>query len=244
MIPITAADNVFVLTGAGVSAESGLPTFRGTNGLWRSRRVEEVASPVAWRRDPRLVWEFYSMRRGVHCGKSPNPAHFALADLERKLGDRFFLCTQNVDQLHEEAGSTRLVHMHGELFKSRCERWGSGCARPPFWDRRTYEPPAGVPLCACGGRIRPHIVWFGEQPFAMESILAAVERCTVFIAVGTSGVVEPAASLVRLARRRRLARAVYVGPEVPANGTDFDDCILEKAGEALPALFHLEGEAA
>src|SRR5947209_13103433 len=105
MFRVDAADHLLVLTGAGVSAESGLPTFRGAGGLWRSRPVEEVASPVAWRRDPRLVWEFYSMRRAAHAGKSPNPAHFALADLERKLADRFFLCTQNVDELHEQAGS-------------------------------------------------------------------------------------------------------------------------------------------
>jgi NAD-dependent deacetylase len=244
MFRVGPADHLLVLTGAGVSAESGLPTFRGAGGLWRSRPVEEVASPIAWRRDPRLVWEFYSMRRSVHAGKSPNPAHFALADLERKLADRFFLCTQNVDELHEQAGSARVIHMHGELFKSRCERWGDGCVRLPFNDRRTYAPPAEIPHCPCGGRIRPHIVWFGEQPFEMQAILAAVERCTLFVAVGTSGVVEPAASLVRLARRRRRVRAIYVGPEEPANRALFDDCILGKTGETLPALFHLDGQAA
>src|SRR5205085_10286808 len=122
MLRIEPTDQVFVLTGAGVSTESGLPTFRGAGGLWRNHRVEQVASPHAWRRDPQLVWEFYSMRRRVHAGVQPNPAHVALAQLERSLGERFFLCTQNVDKLHEEAGSQRVVHMHGELCKSRCDR--------------------------------------------------------------------------------------------------------------------------
>jgi NAD-dependent protein deacetylase/lipoamidase len=119
MLVISPTDRIFVLTGAGVSAESGIPTFRGVGGLWRNYRIEEVASPHAWRRDPRLVWEFYSMRRRVAASAKPNPAHFALAKLEQKLGERLFLCTQNVDDLHDQAGSIRVVHMHGELFKSR-----------------------------------------------------------------------------------------------------------------------------
>ncbi|HVN27386.1 MAG TPA: Sir2 family NAD-dependent protein deacetylase, partial [Candidatus Binataceae bacterium] len=110
-----------VLTGAGISAESGVPTFRDANGLWERHRIEDVASPEAWHRDPQMVWQFYSMRRKGAASRAPNHAHLALAALEREIGDRFFLCTQNVDDLHERAGSTRLVHMHGELFKSRCE---------------------------------------------------------------------------------------------------------------------------
>src|SRR5688572_17935130 len=144
-------DRLFVLTGAGVSAESGLPTFRGMNGLWRTFRVEELASPEAWQRDPALVWEFYSWRREVHRGVKPNAAHRALAELELKLGERMFLCTQNVDRLHEEGGSRRVVHMHGELFKSRCER----CDAPPFADERNYKSSAEIARCACGGKIRP-----------------------------------------------------------------------------------------
>src|SRR4029077_16941189 len=127
---------------------------------------EEVASPIAWQRDPRLVWEFYSMRRRAAASATPNPAHPALAKLEQQLGDRLFLCTQNVDDLHEQAGSKRVVHMHGELFKSRCDT----CNRKPFEDRKAYE--GKLPRCECGGRIRPHIVWFGEVPFEMERILA------------------------------------------------------------------------
>src|SRR5437868_8672040 len=121
MLPLSPNDRLFILTGAGVSAESGIPTFRDVGGLWRDYRIEEVASPHAWRRDPRLVWEFYSMRRRVAAEAKPNPAHLALAKLERSLGDRLFLCTQNVDNLHEQAGARNAVHMHGELFNSRCD---------------------------------------------------------------------------------------------------------------------------
>jgi NAD-dependent protein deacetylase/lipoamidase len=224
-----------------VSAESGLPTFRGMNGIWQNHRIEEVASPVAWRRDPQMVWEFYSMRREVHAGKKPNAAHLALAELQSRLDGRFFLCTQNVDELHEQAGSENVVHMHGELFKSRCENWRSpGCVQEPFPDRQMYGPSAEIPTCPCGGRLRPHIVWFGEEPFEMARIVAAAERCTLFVAIGTSGLVEPAASLVRIARRRNSGvRSVYVGPEEPANAAEFRECVLAAAAEVLPGLFQI-----
>jgi len=235
MVRISHEDQVFVLTGAGVSAESGIPTFRGVGGLWRNYRIEEVASPHAWRRDPRLVWEFYSMRRRVAAEAKPNPAHLALAKLERSLGDRLFLCTQNVDNLHEQAGARNAVHMHGELFKSRCD----SCNRVPFPDTKTYESPAELPRCECGGRIRPHICWFGEMPFEMDRILRALDDCTLFLAIGTSGVVEPAASLVAHVSGR--ARTVYVGPEEPANRYAFTECYLGKAGGVLPALFEGDG---
>ncbi len=141
MLGISLTDRVFVLTGAGVSEESGIPTFRGVSGLWRNYRIEQVASPQAWQRDPRLVWEFYSMRRRVASAAKPNPAHFALAKLEQTLQERLFLCTQNVDDLHEQAGSTGVIHMHGELFKSRCDT----CNRLPFEDANLYEPPPSFP---------------------------------------------------------------------------------------------------
>ena len=130
-ISITAEDRVFVLTGAGISAESGLPTFRASDGLWAGNRIEDVCTPDAWRRNPALVWEFYSKRRAAGAAAQPNPAHLALAELEARLGDRFLLCTQNVDNLHERAGSKRLLHMHGELTKSRCE---NDCGWPPVED--------------------------------------------------------------------------------------------------------------
>jgi len=236
VLSISPTDNLFVLTGAGVSAESGIPTFRGVGGLWRNYRIEEVASPHAWRCDPRLVWEFYSMRRRVAAAAKPNPAHLALAKLEQTLGEHLFLCTQNVDDLHEQAASTNVAHMHGELFKSRCDT----CSRLPFRDTNTYDPPAELPQCECGGGIRPHICWFGEVPFELDRIFRALDECTVFMAVGTSGVVEPAASFVAHVRGR--ARTIYMGAEVPANACVFRECHLGKAGEVLPEFLALEAQ--
>jgi len=231
MLTVSSTDRVFILAGAGVSAESGISTFRGVGGLWRNYRIEEVASPEAWKRDPQLVWEFYSMRRRVASAARPNPAHFALAKLEDVLQDRLFVCTQNVDNLHEQAGSRNVVHMHGELFKSLCDT----CSRAPFDDANLYEPPAEVPRCACGGRVRPRICWFGEVPFELDRIYLALDRCTLFMAIGTSGVVEPAASFVAHVNGR--VRTIYVGPENPVNASSFTNCYLGKAGEVLPDLF-------
>ena len=229
MIEISSTDRVFILTGAGISAESGIPTFRGAGGLWRNYRFEEVASPRAWQRDPRLVWEFYSMRRRIAAAAKPNPGHLALATLEGRLRNRLFLCTQNVDNLHEQAGSRGAIHMHGELFKSRCD----ACRLAPFDDTSTYEPPAEILRCECGGRIRPHICWFGEVPYRIDEIFHALDECTLFVAIGTSGVVEPAASFVAHVR----ARTFYVGPEEPANELAFTKCFLGNAGDVLPNLF-------
>jgi NAD-dependent protein deacetylase/lipoamidase len=234
MIKLSCDDRVFVLTGAGVSAESGLPTFRGVNGLWRGYRVEEVATPEAFAADPAFVWQFYSERRQRHATVHPNPAHFALAELERALGDRFVLCTQNVDSLHELAGSQRVVHMHGRLMQSRCSR--SSCGTSSFDDHNAYRTMEEIPHCEqCGALVRPHICWFGEIPFQMDLILHQLSEATVLLTVGTSGVVEPAASFVRMARHNR-ARTIYVGPEGPSNSQFFDDVLLGKAGEVLPSL--------
>jgi NAD-dependent deacetylase len=229
---LTISDRVFVLTGAGISAESGLPTFRGVSGLWRGYRVEDVASPEAFSANPALVWQFYSERRERHKTVKPNPAHFALAELERALGDRFFLCTQNVDSLHEQAGSKRVVHMHGRIMWSRCS--DSRCGSKPFEDGRAYPRREEIPQCEqCGAVIRPHICWFGEVPFEIDLILHQLGGATAVLVVGTSGVVEPAASFVRMARRNG-ARTTYVGPEEPANRGYFDEVVLGKAGEVLP----------
>ncbi len=237
MIRIGMRDRVFVLTGAGISAESGIPTFRGVSGLWRNHRIEDVASPIAWRRDPEMVWQFYSWRREVAATCKPNPAHYALAELEHQLGERLLICTQNVDSLHEQAGSQRVLHIHGRLFQSRCER---ECGWPPFDDANSYPLLAAVPRCECGGRIRPHICWFGEVPFHLEEVSTALEHTTVFLCVGSSGVVEPAASFVRRVRVNAGARAYYVGPEQPANRDAFDECFWGKAGAVLPGLFDVE----
>ncbi|MGC2638228.1 MAG: Sir2 family NAD-dependent protein deacetylase [Acidobacteriaceae bacterium] len=242
-ILIGAEDRVFVLTGAGVSAESGLKTFRDQGGLWEGHRVEEVATPDAWAQDAARVWRFYSQRRRDARVASPNATHIALAELEAQLGDRFFLCTQNVDDLHERAGSRRLVHMHGELFVSRCEfhvpTGGglSGCRMAPFGDQDLYESAEAIARCSCGGRIRPHIVWFGEIPLEMDRIQREIDRSTVMVVVGTSGAVYPAANFVRWAPPR--IRKVYIGPEAPMNAHAFTQIGLGQAGEVLPGLFQV-----
>lgn len=236
-IELRRSDRVFVLTGAGISAESGVPTFRDANGLWENHRVEDVATPEGFARDPLLVWRFYSERRAQVEKVAPNPAHLALARLGEALGDGLFLCTQNVDPLHELAGSRQVHHMHGELCKTRCER----CDRPAFGDARSVRD---VPRCdRCGGRLRPAVVWFGEMPIGMDAIFAALESCDLFLTVGSSGAVHPAAGLVSHLRNHpsprtgRFARAIYVGLERPENAHSFDECRLGKAGELLPSLF-------
>ncbi len=234
-IEVSVSDRVFVLTGAGISAESGLRTFRDSNGLWAGYRVETVATPEGWAANPELVWQFYSQRRREARGSQPNAAHYALADLEKQIGGRFSLCTQNVDDLHERAGSQNLVHMHGELFKSRCE---AGCGAPTIEDSHSYNSMCEIPRCACGSHLRPHIVWFGEVPMEMARIQHEIDRCTILLVVGTSGAVHPAASFVHWAKARRgaPARTYYLGPEEPVNARAFTRIILGKAGERLPGL--------
>ncbi|MDE3105630.1 MAG: NAD-dependent deacylase [Acidobacteriota bacterium] len=226
-------DRLFVLTGAGISAESGLATFRGSGGLWNGFRVEVVAAPEGWQADPALVWRFYSQRRQEALLAQPNAAHRALVALEEQLAERFFLCTQNVDDLHERAGSGsfggRVLHMHGSLFASRCER-----CNVPFADVESYT--AQLPCCrGCGGAVRPHIVWFGEVPLELERIYAELAAATHMLVVGTSGSVYPAAGLVRVARNQG-TRTVYVGPEEPLNADQFDEILLGTACSVLPTL--------
>lgn len=230
---IAPSDRVFVLTGAGISAESGLPTFRAEDGLWAGYRVEDVCTPDAWQRDPAGVWAFYSARREAGEKAQPNPAHVVLAELEAKLGERYFLCTQNVDDLHERAGSVRLHHMHGELSKARCER---ECGRAPVDDRAVYKSLDEVGRCPCGGRLRPHIVFFGEMPLEMDRIQQEIDKATLMLVVGTSGSVYPAASFVHWARQNG-ARTVYIGPEPPLNASAFTQIVTGKAGHVMPGLF-------
>jgi NAD-dependent deacetylase len=235
-ISISASDRLFVLTGAGISAESGLPTFRASDGLWAGHRIEDVCTPEAWHRNPALVWEFYSARRASAQAARPNPAHIALAQLESQLGDRFFLCTQNVDDLHERAGSVRLLHMHGELARSRCE---NECGRPPIADNMVYRSLAEVRRCPCGALLRPHIVFFGEIPLDMDRIQREIDRSTLMLVVGTSGSVYPAANFVHWARTSG-ARTVYVGPEPPLNADAFSHVVSGPAGQVLPTLFAVD----
>jgi NAD-dependent deacetylase len=235
-LEISADDRVFVLTGAGISAESGLATFRDSDGLWAGHAIEDVCTPEAWDRNAELVWQFYSARREAAALAVPNAAHIALAEFEGRLGDRFFLCTQNVDDLHEKAGSGlasgRLVHMHGELFVSRCSE---ECGAAPVVDDALYASLGDVAKCGCGALLRPHIVWFGETPMEMDRIAEEIRRSTVMLVVGTSGSVYPAANFVRLAKGAG-ARTVYVGVEAPLNASAFSQVVLGKAGVVLPEL--------
>lgn len=231
--------HVLILTGAGVSAESGVPTFRGMDGLWEGNSIQAVASPQGFDADPEMVWRFYSLRREAGQKVEPNPGHHAIAALEAELGDRFLLATQNVDHLHQAAASERVIPMHGELYKSRCE-----ACNIPFEDVSTYfEPP--LPTCEdCGGRIRPHIVWFGEglEPGHLNRIDRFIRNAganLVFLAVGTSGVVYPAAGLVDVANAaggKTWLVDLHPAPEARAR---YDHVLQGKSGEILPALFGL-----
>ncbi len=191
------AERVAVLTGAGVSAESGVPTFRGADGLWRQYRAEDLATPDSFRRDPKLVWEWYDWRRQLIAKCRPNPAHLAIAFLERRSPE-FLLITQNVDGLHRLAGSIRMVELHGNLWRVRCSEEGKTT------ENLAVPLPAIPPRCECGGVLRPDVVWFGEAlpPEALQEAFDFAESCDVFLVVGTSGVVHPAASLPAVARRR------------------------------------------
>ena len=179
-----------MLTGAGISAESGVPTFRGPDGLWEGHRLEDVATPEAFDADPLLVQRFYDARRASLARVQPNAAHVALAALERLLGDDLLLVTQNIDDLHERAGSRRVRHMHGELRSA----WCLACDQRTRW----LEPLADGPPCPhCGARaLRPDVVWFGEMPYGMDEIHRALFGCDLFVSIGTSGVVYPAAGFV------------------------------------------------
>lgn len=235
MIEIDEHDKIFVLTGAGISAESGIPTFRSGSGLWEQYRIEDVCTPKAWRKKPGLVWEFYSARRAHAKTTLPNDAHKALAALETTMGDRFFLCTQNVDNLHEQAGSHRLTHIHGELFKSRCP----DCDKVVN-DDKVYRDLSEVGHCTCGAMLRPHIVFFQEVPLELDAVEDRIVKSTLLVSIGTSGTVAPANEFVNLARMAG-ARTVYIGLEAPENHASFNQVILGKAGEVVPHVFQVMG---
>jgi NAD-dependent deacetylase len=186
--------NIVILTGAGVSAESGIDTFRSAGGLWEQHRVEDVATPEGFARDPNLVLRFYDMRRQAIQTKEPNAAHFALAELDARWKGELLIVTQNVDDLHERAGATRVLHMHGEHLNA----WCVSCDTRSRWTATLIERP---PCPACGeAALRPDVVWFGEMPYRMDEIYAALREADLFVSIGTSGAVYPAAGLVRQAR--------------------------------------------
>lgn len=224
-----------VLTGAGVSAESGVATFRGGEGLWYQYRMEDVATPEAFERNPDLVQGFYNARRRQLKDVEPNAAHRALARLEEAIAGRFTLITQNVDDLHERGGSREVLHMHGELRKVRCVR----CERVVAW---TEDITATDRCGACSGRLRPHVVWFGEIPFYLEDRIPRALAAEVFLTVGTSGNVYPAAGMVHDVRLRG-GLAVEVNLEPAANTSLFHHHLIGRAGEIVPALVErlLEG---
>lgn len=224
--------SIVILTGAGISAESGIRTFRAADGLWEEHRIEDVATPEAFARDPLLVQRFYNSRRRQLLDPAirPNAAHLALADLETRWPGDFLLVTQNVDDLHDRAGNKRLVHMHGELLKMRCVR--SQQVFPVTGDITTDSRCA---CCNATGTLRPHIVWFGEMPLLMEAISRAIAGCTHFISIGTSGTVYPAAGFVREARSAG-ARTIELNLE-PSQGTRyFDEYRHGPASVVVPAF--------
>jgi NAD-dependent deacetylase len=221
--------NIVVLTGAGVSAESGLATFRGADGLWEGHRVEDVATPEAFARDPALVHAFYDARRAKLEAVQPNRAHEALARLDGEWRGEFLLVTQNVDDLHERAGSTRLLHMHGELSRGWCLRCN---------ERFGWAGPMGTgaqcPCCGNAGMVRPDIVWFGEMPYQMERIDEALPRCDLFVSIGTSGAVYPAAGFVQTARHCGAA-TLEMNLEPSMGSFLFDESRIGRAGDLVPA---------
>lgn len=219
---------VLILTGAGISAESGVPTFRDADGLWEGHSFEEVATPEAFARDPDTVQRFYDARRAALAGVEPNPAHQALARLEEALGEDLLIVTQNVDDLHERAGSTRVLHMHGALTSALC---GSCEQRHPW-----AEPLLHRPSCpGCGqAALRPDVVWFGELPYEMERVFEVLERTDLFVAIGTSGAVYPAAGFVRMAVTYG-ARTLELNLERTESSEYFDSARQGPASELVPA---------
>jgi NAD-dependent deacetylase len=225
------ARSVVVLTGAGISAESGLPTFRGSDGLWLGWRLEDVATPEAFARQPDVVQRFYDLRRRQLLAPEigPNPAHRALAELEQRWPGPVLIVTQNIDDLHERAGSENLIHMHGELLKARC----TVCAVVSPW-RDDLAGAHRCPACACADLLRPHVVWFGEMPLELNPISEALAACDLFLAIGTSGQVYPAAGFVEEVRRNGRAHTVELNLEPSAVDSLFAERHRGPASEVVP----------
>lgn len=225
-------DAIVILTGAGISKESGLDTFRDADGVWSRVHIEDVATPEAFARDPLTVHEFYnSRRRGVlNPNVRPNAAHAALARLEREWPGPVLLVTQNIDDLHDRAGTTALIHMHGEMLKARCVECG---VVEPWRDDLSLD--TGCPSCGATGGMRPHVVWFGEMPLEMERIMAALAECALFVSIGTSGNVYPAAGFVQEARYVGGAHTVELNLEPSAGVTGFHEARHGAATVLVPA---------
>lgn len=228
---MTAFERIVVLTGAGISAESGLGTFRDTGGIWTKFRIEDYATPEAFARDPHRVLDFYSMRRSNLAASSFNAAHAALAEAEAALGSRLYLVTQNVDDLHEQAGSRQVVHMHGRLGEDLCQRCGhvsTNC--------ETISAEAVCGACGTRGSVRPNVVWFGEMPHHMDEIYDRLTGCDLFVSIGTSGTVYPAAGFVMEAARAG-AHTVELNLEPSDGHSLFAEKIYGPATEVVPRYF-------
>jgi NAD-dependent protein deacetylase/lipoamidase len=221
--------NIVILTGSGISAESGVATFRGPDGLWEGHRVEDVATPEAFERDPALVQNFYDQRRAKLRTVEPNPAHLALARLEAEWPGELLIVTQNVDDLHERAGARRVLHMHGELRSA----WCRACDSRMRWNDDLGDHPP-CPSCGVAGRMRPDIVWFGEMPYEMERIDRALMDADLFVSIGTSGAVYPAAGLVQSARYTG-AQTLEINLEPSLGSAYFHESRTGKAGILVPA---------
>ncbi len=230
VMKITPNTRVVVLTGAGISAESGLKTFRDNNGLWENHCVEDVATPEAFESNPELVYRFYNERRLqlVEGNIEPNRGHEALVHLEQVLQDNFLLVTQNVDDLHERAGSKRVIHMHGDLLSYRC--CVSGNVYPT---NKRYDHNDRCHCCQPANHIRPNIVWFGEMPLKMDEIMANIDAADMFISIGTSGNVYPAAGFVRQANYAG-AHTVELNLEPSSSHTEFSETLYGKGTQVIP----------
>lgn len=224
---------IVILTGAGISKESGLDTFRCAGGLWSRVRLEDVATPQAFARDPDLVQDFYNARRRglLEADVQPNAAHHALARLEREWPGRVLLVTQNIDDLHDRAGSRNLIHMHGELLKIRC----TSCGDPFAW-RQDLSTDHACPDCGRTGTLRPHVVWFGEMPLEMERIGAALAECALFVSIGTSGAVYPAAGFVQEVRALGRAHTLELNLEPSEGASLFAEKRYGPATRTVPAF--------
>ncbi len=219
---------ILILTGSGISAESGISTFRDKGGIWSRYKVADVATPQGYQRNPEAVLEFYNMRRRLHHTVAPNPAHLALARLERDHPGEVLVVTQNVDQLHELAGTRNLIHMHGEVFRAWCMACDTRCD----W-REDLTLATSCPDCAETGRMRPDVVWFGETPYQMEVISAALAEADLFVSIGTSGTVYPAAGFVAAAKRGGV-RTVELNLEPSESASLFDEAVHGPAGTIVP----------
>ena len=229
---LKSAKSLFTLTGAGISAESGIPTFRGADGLWKNYSATDLATPQAFRKDPKMVWEWYHWRQGIISKAKPNPAHYALVALEKKMA-RFLLLTQNVDNLHPRAGSENVLELHGNIFRTRC----LSCGEIADYQKPPETSSNALPKCTCGGSLRPDVVWFGEAipQDIWQNSLDFLRRADAALICGTSGIVWPAAAIPEIAQHSN-TRTIEINLEPTPVSSIVDVSIQGKAGDVLPKI--------